>query len=547
MEVTSRRSLFPAVRSLPRGWIAAAGLLVVVLATPVVSVALGAFGASGDEWGHVSRNLLPAYLGQTAFLVLLSGGLALVLGVGTAWLVTLCSFPGRRFFRAGLVLPLAVPAYIAAYTYAGMLDVTGPVQSLVRSVVPGLSDAFLYWDVMRIEVVGVIFALVLYPYVYFPTRALFERRVGGALEAGRLLGSPPGTLFFRVGLPLARPAAAGGVALVLMEILNDYGAVHYYGVETFTTGIFRAWFSLGDLDTAVRLAAILMLAVFVVLVAERTQRGGARYHGDGGRRTRPLYRLRGWKAWSAVAFCTLPLLFGFLLPVGQLLLWALRTAPDVVDPGFLRMALNSLGLAAASGLLAVAVAVILATAARLDRTPLTRSLSRVAVLGYSVPGAVIAVGVLVTVLALGRIVGTEISVALVTGTVAALLYAYLVRFLAVAYLPVEAGFERIGTSVADAARTLGQSSFGTLRRVELPLLRGSLLAALTLVVVDVLKELPLTLILRPFDFDTLATRAFQLAVDEQLAQSAPAALLVVASASAAVVLLHRTLDRREAS
>lgn len=531
------------LRALPTSWIATALLLTAVLATPIFGVAVSAVvGQGGENWSHVTSTLLPEYLRNTGILALLAGGLALVLGVGSGWLVAVCDFPGRRFFRTALVLPLAVPAYIAAYTYARMFDVTGPVQALVRAVVPGLSDAFLQWNVMRIEVVAAIFGLVLYPYVYLPTRAFFEGRASGVLEAGRLLGSGPVSVFVRLGLPLARPAAAGGLALVLMEVLNDYGAVHYYGVPTFTTGIFRAWFSLGDLGTAIRLSTVLMLVVLVVLVGERAQRGRASYHLRDGSGSGPLYRLRGPGAAAAVAFCSLPVLFGYAVPVFQLGLWALRTGPEVVDARFVGLAVNSLGLAAAAGLLAVAIAVVLAYAARLDPTRFTRNLSRVALLGYSVPGAVIAVGVLLTLLSLDGVLGAATATWIVSGTVLALLFAYVVRFLAVGYLPVEAGFSRIGRSVADAARTLGASSREALFRVELPLLRGALLAAATLVVVDVLKELPLTLILRPFDFDTLATRAFQLAVDEQVARSAPAALLVIGSACLAVGLLQRALD-----
>jgi iron(III) transport system permease protein len=533
-----------AARSLPWGWAALALGLVLLATVPLASVPLRAVGPAGEHWSHVATTLLPGYLGNTAFLLAVSGGVALALGVGAAWLVALCEFPGRRIFRWALVLPLGMPAYMAAYVYAGMADVTGPIQRLVRALVPGARDAFLHWNVMRIEVVAVLFGVVLFPYVYLPTRALLEHRAGPTLEAARLLGHGAFSVFWRVALPLARPAIAGGLALVLMEVLNDYGAVKYYGVATFTTGIFRAWFTLGDLDTAVRLAGILMLLVMTLLLAERWQRGGARYHGVGGKSGAARYRLRGVGAAGAIAFCAAPLALGFAVPVLQLLAWAWRTGPAVVDARFLQLAINSMGLAAVAGAAAVAVAIPLAFAARIDRTPLIRSLARVALLGYSVPGAVIAVGVLTTSLAVDRLL-TGGGTLVLTGTVAALVFAYLIRFMAVAYLPVEAGLEKIGDSLTSASRTLGASPLSTLLRVELPLLKGSILAAATLVVIDVLKELPLTLILRPFNLDTLATRAFQLATDEQVPESAPAALLVIGFASLVVAVLHRTLDRRE--
>lgn len=530
-----------AVRSLSRGWTAVAVGLVALLATPVLLVPLRALGPAGDAWHHVATTLLPSYVGNTVFLLVVSGAIAVVVGGGAAWLVALCDFPGRRIFRWALVLPLGVPAYMAAYVYAGIADVTGPLQRLVRAW-SGNPDAFLAWNVMRIEVVAVLFGLVLFPYVYLPTRAFLEQRAGPVLEAARLLGHGPFSVFWTIGLPLARPALAGGAALVLMEVLNDYGAVKYYGVPTFTTGIFRAWFSLGDLDSAIRLSGTAMVLVLLVLLVERWQRGGASYQARGTRTTVSRYRLGGGAAVAAWAFCALPVAIGFLVPVAQLVAWAWQTAPGVVDGSFLRLATNSVVLAAAAGVAAVACALPLVYAARLDRSGLTRGLTRAGVLGYSVPGAVIAVGVLTAALTVDR-AWTGGATLVLTGTVGLLLFAYVVRFLAVALLPVEAGMERVGRELTDASRTLGASPLRTLVRVEIPLLRGTLVAAATLVMIDVLKELPLTLILRPFNFDTLATRAFQLATDEQVPESAPAALLVIAAASVVVAVLHRTLDR----
>jgi iron(III) transport system permease protein len=326
-----------------------------------------------------------------------------------------------------------------------------------------------------------------------------------------------------------------------MEILNDYGAVAYYGVTTFTTGIFRAWFSLGDLDTAIRLSAILMGVVLLVLLLERWQRGAARYSEVGAGRPVSPYRLRGPAAAGALVFCAVPLLFGFLLPVAQLGAWTVQVAPTIADAGFLRLARNSFLLALGAAVLCVAVAVVIAYAARLDRGAVTQAASKLALLGYSIPGAVVAVGVLVAVLGVGRLVEGG-GVWLVTGSVVALVFGYVVRFLAVGFLSVEAGFTRIGENLTAASRVLGATPLRTLLRVELPLLRRALLAAGTLVFIDVLKELPLTLILRPFNFDTLATRAFQLASDEQLAQSAPAALLVIATAAVVVGILNRAFQ-----
>jgi iron(III) transport system permease protein len=543
MEIALRRWL-PAIRSVPWGWTVAALILVALLVVPLAVVAVGAVRPAGDAWSHVATTLLGEYVTHTLILALGAGALAAVVGVGAAWLVTMCDFPLRGFFHWALVLPLAVPAYMAAYTYAGMLDVTGPVQRIVRWATGAGPDTFLYWNVMRIEVLALIFGFVFYPYVFLLTRALFERRSGRALEAARMLGRGPWSIFFKVALPLARPAVVAGLALVLMEVLNDYGAVAYYGVTTFTTGIFRSWFAMGDLDTAIRLSAILMLVVLAVVGVERWQRGRARYEESGGGRPVTRYRLKGPAAAGALLFCAIPLLLGFLLPVAQLGLWALRTAPDVVDWTFLRLAFNSFALASAAALLCVGAALLLAYAGRLDTTPLTAAASKLALLGYSIPGAVIAVGVMVTVLAVDRVL-TGGSTLVLTGGIAALLFAYVVRFMAVGYLSVESGFTRIGTNLGAASRTLGASPMRTLARIELPLLKRALLAAATLVFIDVLKELPLTLILRPFDFNTLATRAFELASIEQVAQSAPAALLVIGTATVVVGVLHRTFSPEE--
>lgn len=542
MEITAPSRWLPDVRSRSWGWTFAALVLVLCLALPMGVVVLGAFQPAAEEgvWSHIAATLLPEYLRHTLFLTVVSGGLALVFGGGTAWLVAMCDFPLRRFFRWALVLPLAVPAYMAAYSYAGMLDVTGPVQRLIRAAVPGMQDRMFYWHIMRIEVVAVIFGLVLYPYVFLLARAFLEQRSGRVLEAARLLGRGPWAIFFRVALPLARPALAAGLALVLMEILNDYGAVTYYGVTTFTTGIFRSWFSLGDLDTAIRLAALLMGFVLLILMLERWQRGSARYDENTTAQPASPYRLRGISAAGAVAFCLLPLLLGFLFPVLQLASWTISVVPEAGAPGLAVQARNSFFLALVAALLCVGLSVIIAYAARLDRGALTRSLGKVVLLGYSVPGAVIAVGVLVAALAVGRLTGT--GTAIITGSAAALLFGYVVRFMAVSFLSVEAGFARTSGSLQSSSRVLGAAPFRTLRRIELPLLRRSLLAATILVFIDVLKELPLTLILRPFNFDTLATRAFQLASDEQLAQSAPAALLVIATAAVVVGVMHSAFE-----
>jgi iron(III) transport system permease protein len=535
-------------------WTVLATLIGMALSVPVLVVAAGALTAAGETWSHLVSTVLPEYLRNSALLVLGVGALALLIGIVTAWLVAACEFPARRIFEWALILPLSVPAYIAAYTYAGMLDVTGPVQRILRGVVPGWSERVIYLDIMRFESIVVIFGVVLYPYVYLIARGSFLGQSRTALEASRVLGMGAWQGFFRVALPLARPALAAGLTLVSMEVLNDYGAVAYYGVSTFTTGIFRAWLALGDLGAAVRLAAFLMIFIFVVLAVERGLRRGKRVEESSGSH-RPLrrYELRGFRAAAAFTICLIPLLIGFLIPVAQLGYWAVLTARHVVDVGFLRLVLNTFLLATAASSLCVVLALLLAYATRLSRTLYMNSVSRVAVLGYSIPGAVIAVGVLMSFGWVDRTIdaqmqrGTGISTGLLlSGSLAALLFAYAVRFLAVALLPVEAGFEQQCRNLDEASRSLGIPPFATLRRVALPLLRSTLLGAMILVFVDVLKEIPLTLVLRPFNFDTLATKAFQLAMDEQIAESANAALVVIVTGLVPIIWLNKLFSRRDA-
>lgn len=537
----------------PDRWTGSAALAVLLVSLPILVVAVRSLTPAGDTWRHLASTVLVGYVGNSLLLVVSSGLLALAIGVSTAWLVATCDFPGRRVFEWALILPLAVPTYIAAFTYAGMFDVAGPVQRLVRGAMADGAGRFVHLDVMRIETVIVLFAVTLYPYVYLVTRASFLRQSRTALEAARMLGRSPTSTFFRVALPLARPAVVAGLALVAMEVLNDYGAVKYYGVTTLTTGIFRAWFALGDLDAAVRLAGILMLVVFAVLLMERWQRGRARFDG-GDVRHRPLVRarLRGWRAAVAVLICLLPILLGFLAPVAQLGYWALRTAPDVVNAGFIRLIANSFGLAVVAAVLCVGTGLLIAWAVRLARTPVLSGISRMTSLGYAVPGAVIAVGVMIPFGWVDRNVDAffraQLGIStglLLSGTLVALVFAYVVRYLAVAHLPLESGFARVCGNMDEAARLLGASPGRTLRRIGLPLLRSTLLVALILVFVDVLKELPLTLILRPFNFDTLATRAFQLATDEQVAHAANASLVIILAGMGPVVFLNRLLDRRD--
>ncbi len=532
-------------------WSSFALVAVALTTLPLLVISFGVLGGGSETWQHMVSTVLPDYLRNSAVLMVGVGALALVIGVSTAWLVAAYEFPGRSFFEWSLVLPLAVPTYIIAYTYAGIFDYWGPIQGMLESLWPAMADVHIRGAIMSREGAMLMMALVLYPYVYVITRASFLKQSTSALEMARLLGRGPWHTFFRVALPMARPAVAGGLTLVLMEVLNEYGAVKYYGVPTFTTGIFRAWFPLNDPGAAIRLSGLLLLFVFSLIILERLQRGRARFD-DGAATPRPASRvtLGGGGAFAAFAACLAPLAFGFILPVAQLVYWAAGAAAGFVDVRFLLLTAHSFGLAVVAAFLIVSVALLIGYAVRLSPTPLLHLASRVAVLGYSIPGAVIAVGVFIPLVWMDRRIdsvalaafGTSTGL-LLSGTLVALVFAYVVRFLAVALNPVDAGFKHVCGNLDETSRSLGVSPLKTLLRVDLPLLKGTLLSAALLVFVDVLKELPLTLILRPFNFDTLATRAYQLASDELVAQSAIPALLIILVGLAPVIVLNKLIGK----
>ena len=523
-----------------------------LIGLPVASVLTNIFsGGTAAVWQHLASTVLADYVFSTLWLCLGVGAGVIVVGVATAWLTAMHDFPGRRVFEWALVLPLAVPAYVLAYVYTDFLQFVGPLQSWLRETFGWRKADYWFPDVRSLGGAIAMFIFVLYPYVYLLARTAFIERASGMLEAARTLGLGPWRSFFRVSLPLARPALAAGAALALMETLADYGTVSYFGVQTFTTGIYRAWFSLGDRIAAAQLAAALLGFVVVLLLAEQLSRGRARFNNTTGR-TRPQAgrKLTGGKAALAVLICALPLVAGFLLPAALLLRLALTEGDAQFGRFFVGLAGNSFALAGVTSLIAVALAVLLAYGARLSKGVVATSLNRLVGLGYAVPGSVIAVGVLIPVTRLDHWLLAQWQLwfgsnpgLLLTGGMAALVYAYLVRFLAVALQAVSSSLGKVTPSMDEAARSLGCAQGETLRRVHLPILRGSLFTAGLLVFVDVMKELPATLVMRPFNFDTLATQAYTLASDERLAEASTASLAIVAVGLLPLILLSRQIAR----
>jgi iron(III) transport system permease protein len=521
-----------------------------LIALPVLSVGANLFvGAAGDTWSHLAATVLPEYILNSLLLALLVGLGVAVVGVATAWLTAMTEFPGRRVFEWALLLPLALPAYVMAYVYTDLLQFVGPVQTALRETFEWKRGDYWFPEIRSLGGAAAMFVCVLYPYVYLITRTAFLERGSSTFEAARSLGLSPWGAFVRVSLPLARPAVAAGVALVLMETLADYGTVAYFAVPTFTTGIYRAWFSLGDRIAAAQLAGALLAFVLCLLALERISRGRARFH-DSGRRRAERRMLQGSHAWLASLACLLPLVFGFLLPGGLLFRLALQEGDSEFGVRYGVLAGNSLLVAGIAAALAVTLAVLLAYAQRLSGAPVVRGVNRLVSLGYAVPGSVIAVGVLIPVTRLDHWLaaawletfGTNPGLIL-TGGIAALVYAYLARFLSIALQTVESGLARVTPSMDAAAQSLGCGAGETLRRVHLPLIRGSLFTAALLVFVDVMKELPATLVMRPFNFDTLATQTFTLAADERLAEASTAALAIVAVGLLPVLLLARQIRK----
>ncbi len=524
-------------------------VLALLLALPVLTVLF-----SWAQWNTASANILaemantvlPDYVGTSLLVCVLVSIGVVSLGTVSAAAVTLFDFPMRRSLEWALLLPLAMPAYVVAYAYTDYLQFSGPLQTGIRAAF-GL-EGRVFPEVRNVWGAACVFTLALYPYVYLLARSALSERANHLMEAARLLGAPLSRRILRVALPLARPAIAAGTALALMETLADFGVSSYFGIQTFTAGIYKAWLVMDNRIAAAQLATFLLLVVVVLLTAEQRAQSRLRFsiasvdrHGSESQ----ALRLRGLSAALAWTLCVLPVLFGFVLPV-LFMLRALLQGDSVMDlpwARFLQWSINSVSLGGITALLAVGAALLLAAQARLHPNWLTRQVMGVVGLGYAVPGAVIVVGLLIPV---GWVQATWPQSGAgfwLTATVMGLVWAYLVRFVAVALQSVQSGYARVPASLDDSARMLGTSGFALLRRVHWPLLKKPLAVATLLVLVDVMKELPATLVLRPFNTDTLAVMAYQLARDERLGEAALPSLALVLVSLLPVILLSRTLRR----
>lgn len=536
----------------PLGWRIAVMAICAVIATPILAICILAVTPEDNIWPHLLSTVLPSAVQQTLLLMLGVGSVTLLVGTGTAWLVTMYTFPGRSILVWALLLPLAMPTYLIAFCFVEVFDYSGATQTALRELF-GWHSAKDYWfpDIRTLGGAVFVMSLVLYPYVYLTARASFLQQSACVLEVARTLGRTPFGAFRAVALPLARPALAAGVTLALMECLNDIGAVEYFGVNTLTVSVYATWLERGSLGGAAQIACVMLAFVLLLVALERiARRGQSHYHTTGRYRALSQTQLTGWRAGAASSVCALPVLLGFGVPVAVLLQSAFDYPEELWGSALWSATGNSLMLASAAAVTATLAGLVLAYARRNTGSSLIMAATRFASIGYAVPGTVLAVGILIPLALFDNRLDAflreqfDISTGLLlSGSVFALVLAYTVRFMAVSFGTINAGFGRISPSMDAASRALGAGTGETLWRVHLPMLRPAIGAAALLVFVDSMKELPATLLLRPFNFDTLSTHVYTLASLDLFEQGALASLTIVAAGLIPVLLLHHTISK----
>jgi len=527
-------------------WTITSLVIAAIVVLPLLSLLVIGFSDTTEIWSHLSSTVLDDYLINSTVLMLGVGLITLVLGVGSALLVTQFNFKGRGMFEWALLLPLAVPTYITAYSYTGLLEVAGPVQNTLRDTLNLTVGDYWFPEIRSIGGAIFVMSFVLYPYVYLLTRASFLEQSSSFRNVAVLMGHSSYSAFFRTTFAISRPAIVAGLSLVLMETLADFGAVSYFGLSTFTTGIFRTWYGLDSVAGAAQLSLLLLSFVIVLLFIEKASRKRSAYHNKSTSSDNKRTELKGLKAFSAISLLFIPIAIGFIIPMVPLFIWALESYATVFSSEFLRLVFNTVSLAAITALAALVLALLAAYANKLSNNPSTRFGKSTIGVGYAVPGTVIAVGTLVPLATIDNSIDTwfrtqfDISTGLIlSGSVIALIIAYLVRFLAVALGSIDSGLNTISSNIDQSARLMGHSPLNVMGKIHIPILRSSLLTALLIVFVDVMKELPATLVLRPFNFNTLAVRAYELASDERLTDASLASLTIVLAGLVPVILLTK--------
>ena len=512
-----------------------------VFTAPILIVILSLFGGFSENWFHIFDYLIFDYVKSSLILVLGVASIVLAVGTVTAWIVTTYNFPGKRFFEWALILPLAIPPYILAYTFTGLFDPFGDANNLARSLFGMDSNFVLFPNVRNIYGAIIVFGFTLYPYVYLVSRSAFINLSRSMQESARLLGLSQFQVFYKLSLPLIRPAVIGGLMLVVMETLSDFGAVDHFAIQTFTTGIFRAWYGLYDLQTAMQLASLLLLVIVVFYILERNNRGNELYSSSNSTFSPNIEQnLYGINALFAFSLCFTPIFIGFLLPIIELSIWAYEVNLKFFDANFINTFTNTIGLSLVTGLVCAALALLINFSVRYKPLFVINRLSSLLSVGYAVPGLILAVGIVQLFVYLDTSVFSSLDV-LLTGSLFGLILAYVIKTYALANSSIESGYERISNSLDDSSKILGTVGWSLLRKVHMPLLKTSILTSILLVMSDVIKELPATLILRPFNFETLAVSAYVYASEERMIQAAAPAIAIVMTGLIPIFFLSKMI------
>ena len=523
-------------------WSVLSILGVIMVLLPSLNIFANLLTPASENWLHIKEYLLKDYIRNSLILITFTGLFTVIIGVILAWLVSVYEFPFKNFFKWALILPMAIPSNIGAYTYNGMLSYTGIIQTYLRSIKVNVN--YKYFDIMTIQGTVFIFTIFLFPYVYLGTKSFLEKQSSALIENARVLGKTNMAIFFQVALPISRVPIVGGAILVVLEVLSDFGVSSYFGINTFSTAIFTTWFGMYDLNSAIRLAGVLMIAVLGILALEEMVRGRKKYSFSTSKITplKPI-KLKGTKMILAIGFCALIFLISFLIPFTQLLIWGAKNYSNVLDYRFIRIIFNTLFVTAIAGLLVISLSIIIANFSRMSSSKMSKIFSKLVLLGYSIPAAVIAIGVLSLMISLDRAIWGEHSTLILSSSIIMIIFAYTIRYLGIGFNSVQSGFEKIGIKYFEASRLLGVGVTKSLFAIDLKLIKGSIVSGFLLVMMDILKELPLTLILRPFNFETLSTKTYQYANDENIQYAAVPALIIIFISIIAVFVLTKK-DRR---
>lgn len=532
-------------------WSILATVLILLILLPNLNILVNIFNDTSDNWQHIKDYLLKDYVVNSMILIVFTGFFTIVIGVGLSWLISIYEFPMRNFLKWALILPLAIPPYIAAYTYHGLLNYTGVIQTFLRNNLDLVVNQ-KYFDIMTIQGAVFIYTMFLFPYVYIITKSYLEKQSSSLIENARVLGRDSKDIFLHVALPISRAAIVGGVSLVILEVLNDYGVVQYFGIPTFSTAIFTTWFSMGDVNSAIKLAGILMFIVFGILSIEKLLRGRKRYSHTT-TKIRPINRieLTGWRKWSATAFSGTIFTFGFIIPTLQLTYWAAMSYENVLSPKFFSAIKSTVFVALVAAVIITVIALIVAANGRINKGIVSKTYSKISIMGYSIPGSVIAIGIITVFIALDNALydfykwlDPTTGKLVLSTSVAMLIAAYIIRFLAISFNNIDSGYEKMGDKFREASRTLGMSHTKTFFKVDLKLLTPAILSGFLLVFVDILKELPVTLILRPFNFETLSTITYQYANDEMIHEAAVPSLIIILISVISIIVFQRIGEKR---